>query len=338
MGFADIDPTVHKTLREEHQIPEDKLFSDAARALDVTKPDAITCSIPNPQRFPILLKALEMGTHILVDKPVVHTVEQLKTLLEVYEKAKVVFSVAENYRLFPQSRFIHDTISKGLLGKLGSISVRFAKNTRFMANKFYGKLEGWKAVGLEDVIHYVDLFRYFTGSNPTELSSWGWRHSWNYGEGYLAIQANLKFQNDTYASYYGTWDIPINLTPWEGEWLIELERGCILWNRIEGKVEAYDNHGKRIQLEPSDYGTTAPKQALESESQDTIDTLSENSMDLVFELFTKAVMKGTAVYCPLDDNEYTMAAALALERSSFTKNPVTFQELLEEEGLKSFMK
>lgn len=105
----------------------------------------------------------------------------------------------------------------GHLGNLGNISARFAENTRFMSDKFYGKLDGWKAVGLEDVIHYVDLFRDFTGSEPAELFSLGWRHPWNWGAGYMAIQANLTFENGVHATYYGSWDVPVNVTPWEGE-------------------------------------------------------------------------------------------------------------------------
>lgn len=333
VGFADVDPKVHRTLMEENHVPENKIFTDASKALDSLKPDAVTCSIPNPQRFPILMKALEEGIHIIVDKPVVHTIVQLKELLKAHKNSKAVFSVAENYRLFPQSKFIHDTISKGSLGKLGQISVRFAKNTKFMGNKFYGQLEGWKAVGLEDVIHYVDLFRYFAETNPTELFSWAWRHSWNYGRGYMSIQANLKFANGAHASYYGTWDVPVNLTPWEGEWLLEFQNGAIIWNRIEGKVEVFDNQGHRVALGPAGFGAEKPRESLEAQSEDTIDIISETSMDEVFNAFTSAVTSGGDVYCPLEENACTMAAALALEKSCELNRPVTFADYLNSEGL-----
>ena len=279
------------------------------------------------------MKALEEDIHILVDKPVVHAVNQLKALLRAHKNSETVFSVAENYRLFPQSKFIYDTISKGSLGELGQISVRFAKNTRFMESKFYGQLDGWKAVGLEDVIHYVDLFRYFVGANPTELFSWAWRHDWNYGKGYLAIQANLKFGNGVHASYYGTWDVPINLTPWEGEWLLEFKTGCMIWNRIEGKVEVYNNEGQRVAIGPERFGMEKPKESLEARTEDAIDVISETSMDEVFNAFTRAVTSGGDVYCPLEDNAYTMATAMALEKSCELNRPVRFSDYWKGEGL-----
>lgn len=337
VGFVDVDPNVHRTLIHENQVSKENIYTDASTALDQLKPDAVTCSIPNPQRFPVLMKALKEGLHIIVDKPVVHTVDQLKDLLRAHKNAKTVFSVAENYRLFPQSKFIQETISKATLGDLGQISVRFAKNTRFMGSKFYGQLGGWRAVGLEDVIHYVDLFRYFAGANPTELFSWAWRHHWNYGKGFMAIQANLRFGNGAHASYYGTWDVPVNLTPWEGEWLLEFQNGCIVWNRIEGKVEVFDNEGHRTGFGPAGLGVERPKESLESESEDIIDTISETSMDEVFEAFTRAVTSSEEVYCPLEENAYTMAAALALEKSCELNWPVTFADYLNDEGLTSLL-
>jgi len=94
VGFVDINAEVHKTLAEEHGVPKDKIFSDASDALDVLNPDAVTCSIPNTQRIPIVLQALERGIHLLIDKPVVHTVNDLKELLRVHSKSQTVFSLA----------------------------------------------------------------------------------------------------------------------------------------------------------------------------------------------------------------------------------------------------
>lgn len=338
VGFVDVDPNVHRTLVEEHSVPESKIFTNASEALEQLKPDAITCSIPNPQRFPILVKAVEKGIHILVDKPVVHTAEQLKALLKAHQNSKAVFSVAENYRLFPQVKFMREAITKDLVEELGQISVRFAKNTKFMGDKFYGRLEGWKAVGLEDVIHYADMFRYLAGANPTELFSWGWRHPWNIGKGFMAIQANLKFSNGVHTSYYGTWDVPINLTPWEGEWLLEFRNGCILWNRIEGKVEVFNQEGRRIAFGPEGFGNEKPHDSLETHSEDSIDLISETSMDEVFTAFTRAVKSGAEVYCPLEDNAYSQAVALALEHSCLANVVVLFKDYLKSEGLDAFLK
>ena len=338
-GFVDRNPDVLTTLMKEYNVSKEKLFGDPLKALDTAHPDSVTCSIPNPARVPILLKAINRGIDVLVDKPVVHTVEELKRVLDAYAHSSSIVSVAENYRLFPQSQFIYDRIQSGTLGKLGGMHVRFAKQTKFMGNKFYGKLPGWKAVGLEDVVHYVDLFRFFAGADPNIVFSWGWRRPWNWGVGYTAIQASLEMKNGTFAEYDGTWDPSVNLTPWEGEWLLELENGSIVWNRIEGRVEVYDTTGNR-KANYAPEGQRAPvkpRDILDAQSEDSIDFVSEVSMDKVFELYTLAILAGGKVYCPLEDNAVTMSATLALEQSAATGRTVDCDEFVERNGFRDLL-
>ncbi len=339
VGFADNNPAVLTNLRKEHNVSGGILFDDPLKALDATRPDSVTCSIPNPARLPVLLKAISQGMDILVDKPIVHTVEELKRVLDSYSRSTSIVSVAENYRLFPQSQFVSEEIRKGALGRFGSMHVRFAKQTRFMGDKFYGKLQGWKAVGLEDVVHYVDLFRFFSGADPSHVFSWGWRRPWNWGLGYTAIQATLRMNNDVFAEYSGTWDSSVNLTPWEGEWLFEFEKGSIIWNRIEGRVEVYDADGnRRANYAPE--GQRAPERpydTLNAQSEDSIDFVSEVSMDKVFNLYTSAALSGDKVYCPLEDNAITMSATLALEDSATTGRTVNCNDFIERHGLQDLM-
>ncbi len=114
---------------------------------------------------------------------------------------------------------------------------------------------------------------------------------------------------------------------------MEFRNGCIVWNRIEGKVEVFDNDGHRIGFGPTGFGMERVKESLESESEDTIDTISETSMDEVFEAFTGAVTSGGDIYCPIEENGYTMTAALALEKSCELNRPVRFADYLNDEGL-----
>jgi predicted dehydrogenase len=340
VGFVDIDSAVLTALKNEQHVPSEKIFNDPIVALDTLRPDAVTCSIPNPARLPLVLKAIRRGIDVLVDKPIVHTVDGLKELLGAYAHSSSIVSVAENYRLFPQSQFIAEKVRKGEMGKLGNIYVRFAKQTRFMGSKFYGRLPGWKAVGLEDVVHYVDLFRFFSRANPSTVFSWGWRHPWNWGVGYTAIQASLKMDNDVHAGYIGTWDPSVNLTPWEGEWLFELEKGSFVWNRIEGRVEIYDAYGEKTADYSPDgqHSPQRPPDILNAHSEDSIDYVSEVSMDAVFESFTSAALNGGIVHCPLEDNAYTMSATLALEESAETAKTVNCKEFMESNGVTDLLR
>ncbi len=339
IGFVDNDPAVLTSLKREHNVPSERLFDDPMKALDTTHPDSITCSVPNPARFPVLLKAINRGMDVLVDKPIVHTLEELKRILDAYSHSSSIVSVAENYRLFPQSQFITEKIRSGALGRFGGMYVRFAKQTKFMGEKFYGRLPGWKAVGLEDVVHYVDLFRFFSGADPCDVFSWGWRRPWNWGVGYTAIQATLKMKNDVLAEYFGTWDPSVNLTPWEGEWLFELENGSIVWNRIEGRVEVYDADGRRkVSYAPE--GQRAPDRpydTLNAQSEDSIDFVSEVSMDKVFDLYTLAILGRGKVHCPLEENALTMSATLALEKSAAVGSIVNCDDFIERSGIRELL-
>ena len=51
VGYADTNAKVLRKLRAEGVEPE-RLFDNAMAALKATRPDIVSCSVPNPQRIP----------------------------------------------------------------------------------------------------------------------------------------------------------------------------------------------------------------------------------------------------------------------------------------------
>ena len=122
-------------------VARDRLFTDVDEALNAVRTDAVTVTIPNPGRVPILHRALAEGRHILVDKPLVHTAGDLRDLLQKAAKRESVFMVAQNYRFFLGPVIARQWLDGGRFGPVGGIHVRFLRRSPMGGKGFLSTLK-----------------------------------------------------------------------------------------------------------------------------------------------------------------------------------------------------
>ena len=79
-----------------------KIFTSLDEALASGLFDVAIVMTPHNLHEEHAIKCLEAGKHVLVEKPVTHTLESAKRLLAVAEKSKQLLVVAENSMFWPE--------------------------------------------------------------------------------------------------------------------------------------------------------------------------------------------------------------------------------------------
>lgn len=79
---------------------------------------AIALSTPVPTHFPLGLKALEAGKHLLLEKPMAATSEEAEKLIEVAERQKVLLMVDHTFIYTGSVRKIKEIVDRGELGEI----------------------------------------------------------------------------------------------------------------------------------------------------------------------------------------------------------------------------
>ena len=80
VGVADINRLRLENMSEDHNVPQENRFTDWKEALARPKmADAIVLSLPDNLHYEPCMKALEMGYHILLEKPIAPTEKSVPT-------------------------------------------------------------------------------------------------------------------------------------------------------------------------------------------------------------------------------------------------------------------
>jgi len=96
VGFYDPDDAVAKEVSEKYGL---KRFTDEDKLIDAS--DAIDIVTPTPYHFLICEKAIKRSKHVFVEKPMVHTMGEAKTLVKLVKESKVKFQVGHVERFNP---------------------------------------------------------------------------------------------------------------------------------------------------------------------------------------------------------------------------------------------
>jgi predicted dehydrogenase len=83
--------------------------------------DAVTVSTPDHHHFPAAMMAIEAGKHILVEKPLTHTVEEARRLREAVNRKGVISQMANQGHATEGIRYIKEWTEAGVLGEVREV-------------------------------------------------------------------------------------------------------------------------------------------------------------------------------------------------------------------------
>ena len=185
-----------KAYAAEWNIP--RVFGSYEAMLADPDVDVIYNPLPNSLHTEWTIKAAEAGKHVLCEKPLANTVEEVDAMTGAAEKAGVVLMEAFMYRHHPQTLKVKELVEGGAIGKLqlirGSFTFNISDENDVRLNSSLGGGSIW------DVGCYpISYARLIAGVEPVEV--FGWQKT-GAGSGVdESFFGQLHFSNDVYAQF-----------------------------------------------------------------------------------------------------------------------------------------
>jgi xylose dehydrogenase (NAD/NADP) len=130
--------------------------------------DVIYNSLPNSMHAEWSIKAMELGKHVLCEKPIATSVEEMDSIISIAKKTGLVIAEAFMYRHHPQTLLIKQMVEHGDIGNIQLIYGSFCyTNTRSSDPRFNPDLGGGS---LWDVGCYpIGYSRFITGQEVKDV-------------------------------------------------------------------------------------------------------------------------------------------------------------------------
>ncbi len=101
------------------------VFTDYRDMIDNAPLDAIVISTPNNSHYPIAMKALEAGLHVLCEKPIALTYAQASEMAALAQRKGLKSLVPFTYSFMPTARYLKELIDSGYLGQPYHLNMRY---------------------------------------------------------------------------------------------------------------------------------------------------------------------------------------------------------------------
>lgn len=166
LALAEPDP---QRLKEAvRRVPKAIAFADWQELLFKSDVEALVICLPNALHAPAAEAALKRGKHVYLEKPIATSLNEGRSLLEVWRNAGTVGMVGFNYRFNPLYRAAKQYIQSGKLGELVSVRTVFSSASRTLP-PWQQKRESGGGVLLNLASHHIDTVRFLFEEEVTEV-------------------------------------------------------------------------------------------------------------------------------------------------------------------------
>lgn len=124
--------------------------------------DAAVVVTPAPTHYELCRELLEAGKDVFVEKPIALHSKDARALAELAAKRQRILQVGHIFRFDPASQWLRDAIAKGEFGQLKILRGDFSG---------FKRPRNDSGVTIADAIHFIDLFNYFLGKPPTQVTA-----------------------------------------------------------------------------------------------------------------------------------------------------------------------
>ena len=129
VALGERDIVLYRTHRAT--LPDDELAAfpadtDFAAALD-HKPDAVIIANPTALHLDVAIRAAEAGCHILMEKPILHSLDRVDELEVALQRGGGKMLVGFQFRFHPTLRKAAEILREGAIGRPLSVHVHFGE-------------------------------------------------------------------------------------------------------------------------------------------------------------------------------------------------------------------
>jgi predicted dehydrogenase len=258
--------------------------------------EAIYNPLPNHLHVPWSIKAAEAGKHVLCEKPIGLSTEEVRRLIAVRNRTGVRIGEAFMVRSHPQWQRAREIVRSGSAGDLKAIVSVFSYFNRDPAN--VRNVLAWGGGGLMDIGCYpIQISRFLTGREPVRVSG--------------VIERDPDFKVDRLTS------VVLDFGPAQSVFT------CAMQMVPYQRVQILGTTG-RVEIEiPFNAPPDRPTRIFIDDGRDVfgsgirIETFATcDQYTLQGDAFSRAIREGSEVPTPLEDSLRNMAVIEAVFRSA----------------------
>ena len=121
VAFCDVDD--ERAAATYKAYPDVPRFRDFRQLFDKMggKIDAVTVSTPDHMHFPIAMAALSLGKHVMVEKPLTHTIWEARQLAKLAAEKKVATIMGNQGHALEGTRLLKEWYEAGVLGEVREV-------------------------------------------------------------------------------------------------------------------------------------------------------------------------------------------------------------------------
>jgi UDP-N-acetylglucosamine 3-dehydrogenase len=121
VGVADIDKNKATSVANEYHT---NAYTDYIDLILKEKPDAVSIAVPTVYHKDVAMQVLDHGIHVLVEKPIAHTVEAAWEMAEKAEQKNLKLMVGHIERFNPVIQELNNVLNQQILGDIVAMSAR----------------------------------------------------------------------------------------------------------------------------------------------------------------------------------------------------------------------
>ena len=155
---------------ERYGIPEEKRFTDYMDIVNNKDIDVVTVAIPDQQHVKVSCDLLRAGKHVLCEKPLALTREDIEEMIRVADESGSKFMVGQICRFTPAFEKAKEIIEAGTIGELYFVESEYAHDYMKIVDNWRADPNRHGVIG--GGCHAVDLLRWLAG-DPQEVFAYG---------------------------------------------------------------------------------------------------------------------------------------------------------------------
>jgi UDP-N-acetylglucosamine 3-dehydrogenase len=173
-------------------------YTDYHQLLDEQKPDVVTIAVPTVDHLEVGLDVIGRGTHLLIEKPIAHSVEEGQKIIDAAKSAGVKLMIGHIERFNPAVAALKEHLNQGELGRIFEMDAR-------RQGPFPARVRDVGVV-IDLAVHDVDVMRYVCDADVTRVYAETERRIHSQHEDLLS--GLLRFDNDAVGTLTINWLTP----------------------------------------------------------------------------------------------------------------------------------
>ncbi|MBI1925759.1 Gfo/Idh/MocA family oxidoreductase [Candidatus Poribacteria bacterium] len=250
VAVCDINKGAAQRIGEENKIQ--RVYTSFEALLKDGDIDAVDICLPHDLHAPVAIAAAASGCHVLVEKPMALSLEEIDGMIETAQANHVKLMCAFCERYDPQYIKIKELVDGGWVGDV--LSARADHNQNVVVPQGHWIRQKARLGGglvFSAGCHRLDLLRWIVGE--VEAVSCFGAHWDERMEGEVAGTVNLQFKNGAIGTMVMTW--VARRTPWyEGFWIYGKRGSLHNMNRVhlDSELASQDAGYVKQEIEPKD--------------------------------------------------------------------------------------